>query len=157
MSKIMALFEEYIPALLMIATSLLVFVQVVLRYVFSGSIIWVEEFARYGIVWFVFLGSSLAVKKGAHATVDVLVEFLPGKPKKAVKLLATAISLGFCILIAWYGLDLVLRVQRMGNITPTMKIPMSIPYLAIPAGCFLMAIRYALQFVRDLKAPAAKE
>jgi C4-dicarboxylate transporter DctQ subunit len=156
MGKILALLEEYIPAVLMLVTSLLVFVQVVIRYIFSSSLIWVEEFARYGIVWFVFLGASLAVRNGAHASVDVLVGLLPGKPKKAVQIIATIISIVFCVLITYYGLDLVMRVRQMGNTTPAMKIPMYIPYLAIPVGCLLMAFRYVLQLFREIKTPSVK-
>jgi len=152
----MTLFEEQVPALLMIITSLLIFVQVVIRYVFSGSLIWAEEFARYGIVWFVFLGSSLAVRKGAHASVDVLVNLLPGKPRKTVEIIAAALSLAFCVLIFWYGMTLVLRVYQMGNLTPAMEIPMFIPYLAIPGGCLLMTVRYAQQLVEKITAPANK-
>ena len=156
MKKIFAVFEEHIPAILMIVTSLTIFVQVVLRYVFGQSIVWAEEFARYGIVWFVFLGSSLAVRQGAHASVDVLVKLLPGVARRGVEILAIAISIAYCLMVTRFGLDLVLRVRAMGNITPTLEIPMFIPYLAIPVGCALMAIRYIMELIAKIKAPMEK-
>ncbi len=156
MKKIFAVFEEHIPATLMIVTSLTIFVQVVLRYVFGQSIVWAEEFARYGIVWFVFLGSSLAVRQGAHASVDVLVKLLPGVARRGVEILAIAISIAYCLMVTRFGLDLVFRVRAMGNITPTLEIPMFIPYLAIPVGCALMAIRYIMELIAKIKAPMEK-
>ncbi len=153
MKKFMAVFEEYLPAVLMLVTSMMIFIQVVIRYVFSGSIIWAEEFARYGIVWFVFLGSSLAVRENAHASVDVLVGLLPPKAKKIMEIVGLLISIAFCIIITWYGIGLAMRVQQMGNITPALRIPMHIPYLAIPSGCVLMAIRYIQQLVVKIQTP----
>lgn len=156
MKKIFAVLEEHIPAVLMIVTSLMIFLQVVLRYIFGQSIVWAEEFARYGIVFFVFLGSSLAVKQGAHASVDVLVKLLPGVARRSVEILAIAISIAYCLMVTRFGLDLVLRVRAMGNITPTLEIPMYIPYLAIPVGCSLMAIRYIMELIAKIKAPVEK-
>lgn len=156
MKKIFAIFEEHIPSILMIVTSLTIFIQVVLRYVFGQSIVWAEEFARYGIVWFVFLGSSFAVKQGAHASVDVLVKLLPGVARRSVEILAILVSIAYCLMVTRFGLDLVIRVRAMGNITPTLEIPMFIPYLAIPFGCALMAIRYIMELIAKIKAPMEK-
>ncbi len=156
MKKIFTIFEEHIPAILMIVTSMIIFIQVILRYFFGQSIVWGEELARYGIVWFVFLGSSLAVKQGAHASVDVLVKLLPGVARKSVEILAIGISIAYCVLVVRFGLDLVFRVRAMGNITPTLEIPMFIPYLAIPVGVTLMGIRYVMELIAKIKAPVEK-
>lgn len=156
MKKFFALFEEYLPAILMVVTSLMIFVQVVLRYVFSKSLIWADEFARYGIVWFVFLGSSLAVHKGAHASVDVLVKLLPNKARKVMEIVGILISIFFCLLVTYYGIQMVVRIREIGNITPALQIPMYIPYMAIPIGCAMMAFRYIQELVVKCKTPSEK-
>jgi len=153
MKKILVLLEEDIPAVLMVVTSLIIFIQVVLRYVFGQSIVWAEEFARYGIVFFVFLGSSLAVRQGAHASVDVLVKLLPRVPQRIVEIFAILVSIGYCVMVTRFGMELVIKVSAMGNITPTLEIPMYIPYLAIPIGCALMAVRYIMELVAKIKSP----
>lgn len=153
MKKVFAVLEEHIPSILMLFTSLLIFVQVILRYFFGKSIVWGEELARYGIVWFVFLGSSLAVKEGAHASVDVIVKLLPKMTRRVVEILAIVISIFYCAVVVYAGMNLVLRVRSMGNITPTLEIPMFIPYLAIPVGVTLMGIRYVMDLIKKIQDP----
>lgn len=154
MRRFLLFVETYIAGILMIVTSLLIFLQVILRYVFSYSIIWAEEFARYGIVWFVFLGSSLAVHEGAHASVDVLIKLLPTKVYRVFAALAIVISIGFTVTVAWFGIRMVIRIAQIGNITPALGIPMYIPYLAIPIGSAMMTWRFAEKLIEAIKPGA---
>ena len=153
MRRLLSFVETYFTGILMLVTSLMIFLQVILRYVFSYSIIWAEEFARYGIVWFVFLGSSLAVREGKHASVDVLIRLLPGKPQKVFDILDIAISILFLAVVLWFGGRMVVRIRQIGNITPALQIPMYIPYLAIPIGALMMIYRYVEKLIEVIRAP----
>ena len=57
--------------------AVLVFANVVSRYLLNASIIWVEELTRYMMVWVGFLGSGLVLRLGAHIAVDILQDRLP--------------------------------------------------------------------------------
>jgi C4-dicarboxylate transporter DctQ subunit len=141
-------FEEYVGVVSLIFTSLLVFV---LRYVFNYSLSWSEEVARYLIVWFVFIGSSIAVREKAHATMDALVTYLPDKGKKIFSIISNLVSIVFCVILIWSGSGIVSSVMESGSVTPATGMPMSIPYLALPMGAGLMLIRFMQLFVQDLK------
>ncbi len=52
--------EEGLIAALIAATTLIIFYQVVMRYVFHDSPAWSEEIARFMFVWESWLGVSLA-------------------------------------------------------------------------------------------------
>jgi C4-dicarboxylate transporter, DctQ subunit len=151
-NHILNYFEEYVGVASLIFTSLLVFVQVVLRYVFNYSLSWSEEVARYLIVWFVFIGSSIAVREKAHATMDALVTYLPKKGKKIFSMMANLISIVFCVFLIWSGSGIVTSVIEFGSVTPSTGLPMFIPYLAIPVGASLMTIRFLQLFVQDIKS-----
>jgi TRAP-type transport system small permease protein len=45
----------------------LVFVNVVARYIFNASIIWVEEVTQYEMIWVTYLGAGLALREGRQA------------------------------------------------------------------------------------------
>lgn len=143
--------EEYFTVFSLIAASLIVFVQVVLRYLFNTSLIWSEEIARYLIIWVILVGSSIAVREKAHASVDVVVSFLPSLPKKIFSIIINLIGVIFCIALIWSGSVTVSNVIEYGNVTPSLGIPMAIPYLALPVGGLLMLYRFLQLLIDDFK------
>jgi len=54
-----------------------IFVQVVMRYVFSSPFMWAEEVARYLLVWISCLGSAYAVRKGMHISIAFVKDMFP--------------------------------------------------------------------------------
>jgi TRAP-type transport system small permease protein len=59
----------------------LVFGNVVLRYVFNSGITVSEELSRWLLVWLTFLGAIVALRQHAHLGVDTLVRMLPPKER----------------------------------------------------------------------------
>lgn len=59
----------------------LVFTNVVLRYVFNSGIATSEELSRWLLVWLTFLGAIVALRQHAHLGVDTLVRALPPRGK----------------------------------------------------------------------------
>lgn len=151
-NKVLNYFEEYLAVTTLIFTSLLVFAQVILRYLFNYSLHWSEEVARYLIVWFIFIGSSIAVREKAHATVDAVLIILPNTMKKIFAILANMIAMIFCVVIIISGCKSILNVMQYGSVTPSLGMPMFIPYLAIPIGGGLMFIRFLQIFIDDIRS-----
>ncbi|SNS10493.1 C4-dicarboxylate transporter, DctQ subunit [Anaerovirgula multivorans] len=152
--------EEYIASSLLIFTSFLVFVQVVFRYQFNYSIYWSEEVARYLIVWFIFIGSSIAVREKAHVSVDAVVTYLPSWLKKIFAILASLISIAFSIMIIIAGWGMIENAMKFNAVSPSMGLPLLYPYLAIPVGSFLMMIRFLQELwinVRDFISSSAEK
>ncbi len=59
----------------------LVFGNVVLRYVFNSGIATSEELSRWLLVWLTFLGAIVALREHAHLGVDTLIRALPPRGK----------------------------------------------------------------------------
>lgn len=142
--------EQYFIAILLLLITLILFLNVVLR-VFGASILWGEEFARYSMVWITFIGSSVCVYKGAHLGIDVVVNSLGGKARKALSIFIIVFSLLFTILFTYISLRMTLTVHNTNQYSSTMGIPMSLAYVAMPIGGLLMSIRYIEQLVRLVK------
>lgn len=154
MGKLNKLFnhiEEYLAISTMLGASLLVFFQVVLRYLFNESLYWSEEAARYLIIWCIFIGSSIAVREKGHATVDAIVVILPANFKKIFYILANLTGVIFCIVLIWSGSLVVSNVLNYGNVTPSLGISMAIPYLAVPVGGAMMLYRFLQLLIDDIK------
>jgi TRAP-type C4-dicarboxylate transport system permease small subunit len=69
-------------ALLMIGMVVLVFGNVVLRYVFNSGIAVSEEISRWLFVWMVFLGAIVGLREHAHLGVDSLIKALSPRGRK---------------------------------------------------------------------------
>lgn len=137
--------EEFLLGVLLTTASLVLFANVVARYVFNWGFTWAEELVRYEIIWMVFLGGSVAARQGLHIGVDLLVRFAPVPLRKPISILINLISMIFCGLIVYYGAALISQTRMFGQVSPALQVPMWMVQLAIPLGAGLMALRFAQQ------------
>jgi TRAP-type C4-dicarboxylate transport system permease small subunit len=83
-------------AVCLAAMVVLVFGNVVLRYVFNSGISVSEELSRWLFVWLTFLGAIVGLREHAHLGTDMLVGRLGARGKKACLLVAYALMLLMC-------------------------------------------------------------
>ncbi len=143
--------EEYTAGFGLLLMAVLYFIEVVLRYAFGRSNAWVEEFLRYMMVFITFFGASVAIKYGAHMSVNV-IEYFPSKwLKRLIDVFVALMGIIFSVLIVYFSWHLVLRIHGFGQKTPAMQIPMYIPYAIIPLGSLSMCFRFSYRLVLSVK------
>lgn len=145
--KIYDRLEEYLVVAFVAATTLLIFYQVFMRYVFSASPGWSEEIARFMYVWESWLGISLTQKYSKHIKLEVLISKLTGKPLYWCNIAADVFTILICILLVVFGFAAMNQIFAMHQLSSATHIPMWIVYFACPFSCFLMIIR----LLRDIK------
>lgn len=143
--------EEHMLVFSLAFTTLLIFVQVCLRYVFNNSLSWSEELARYIFIWQIWLGTSVSMKEKEHICLDMLKNKLQGKAKLVLALLVNILMIGFCIFLAKYGWDLVFSMMSRGNKSVALRIPMWIIYSALPFSQLVVALRIVGNIVEDVR------
>jgi C4-dicarboxylate transporter DctQ subunit len=148
--KILSHAEEILIGLLILAASIILFSNVVARYVFNAGFAWAEELVRYQIVWMVFIGASVAARQGIHIGVDILVKIAPPGLAKLITLAINAIAIAFCAVLVFYGAELTAQAKEFGQVSPALQAPIWIVQLAIPVGAALMGLRFAQHFYRTL-------
>lgn len=129
---------EVILVVVLSVMAVVVFLQVIFRYVLNFPLFWTEEFARYCLVWCSLLGSAVAVKRGQHIAVTVFMDRLPPALRRGLTVIALVSVAAILAIILWGGIQLV-AVTR-AQISPALRISMSIPYLAVPVGAALMLV-----------------
>ena len=82
-----------IIALCLAVMVVLVFGNVVLRYIFNSGIATSEELSRWLMVWLTFLGAIVALREHAHLGVDTLVRALPPMGKRICFVLSYVLML----------------------------------------------------------------
>jgi C4-dicarboxylate transporter DctQ subunit len=135
--------EEVLIAIMLSMATLLVFSQVVARYVFNSGISWATEMVEHLFLWIVMIGASYGFKHGVHLGVDLLMKKLPPAGRKAMSLVAVGISLVFTVGMLYLSVFYVLGSYKMELITVDLEIPQWIPHLALPFGFGLISIRLA--------------
>lgn len=155
MSTFLAAFEKTLKALVIVANGLmllLVFGQVITRYVFGWTPHFGEELARYLFVWVVFLSLPLVARTGGHMCIETLTSRVKGNTLKTLNILADIFSIVFLSIMVWFGIRMVMLANFQTS--PAMMIPMSWVYVVIPFGCAIMLLYVVGNLVRVLKTSA---
>lgn len=97
-------FEENAIAFLLGMMTLVTFINVVLRYVFSSQLIWGLELTTILFAWLVLFGISYCFKVTAHLGVDAVLNIVSPRIRFALTLIACAVSIAYFALLlkgAW--------------------------------------------------------
>lgn len=135
--------EETFITTLLITSSVILFVNVAARYLFNTGFIWAEELVRYEIIWMVFVGGSVAVRKGIHIGVEVLLHILPKAVGRILRIVVGVICVGFCLVLLIYSVELAQQTRSFGQRTSAMQLPFWVFQMAIPVGALLMMLRFS--------------
>ena len=139
--------EAAVLITLVAVMTLIVFLQVVYRYVLIQPLYWSEELARYLFVWVSILGATLALQKRGHFGLDFFYRMLPGQQRRFLQFLIH-LFVGiviFVILIQGVRLVQATILQK----SPAMEISMGWAYACLPVGAALMAIHLFVIFLKD--------
>ncbi|WP_109078851.1 TRAP transporter small permease [Aggregatibacter kilianii] len=127
---------EVTVVLILSAMSILVFLNVVLRYGFNSSINVTEEVSRYMFVWLTFLAAVLAFNENQHVSVTMLTDKLSAAGRNMLGIFTDIAILFCCYLIvdgSWIQFQL-----NLANVAPISGLPQGITYLAsVIAGIFI--------------------
>ncbi|MFV0313739.1 MAG: TRAP transporter small permease [Anaerotignum sp.] len=144
--------EEFFIIPLMFLMSGIIFFQVVMRYVFSNSLVWSEEIARYIFVWLVYFAVSYTARREKHIRIDAAINIYPKKVRPYIEILSEFIVFAFALFIAITAITVYQKIAWSGQLSPAMRIPMQFVYAAPLVGFFLTAIRQLQCIGRKIKA-----
>lgn len=136
-------------ALLLAGYFVLVLLQVFFRYVLNESLFWAEELVRAGMVWGVMIACGLVAASRNHIRVEVLELMLPPRGRRVVVFAANALSLAFCLILLWAGVELIQRTWMQRS--PLLDIPKWWVYLAIPVGAAIESLLMLLTWGDEAK------
>ena len=129
---------EIVLALLFVALFLVTMLNIVLRNVGGVAWMWIPALSRLTFIWIVFLGITVAYRRGDHLVVDALVKRLGGRARKAVTLVTHGLLLPFAVMLFVYGREIAL--VRMRVRFDTWHWPTGWAYMAVPfAAAILLA------------------
>ena len=174
LSRILEIIENTIVTLALGIMIVVIFLQIVFRYMSSVSIPgleggmehirdaamfilpWSEEVARYTMLWAVFIGAGMGAKTGVHVGVDAVVRMLPPRTMAWATIVSGLCSTAFCLALTGLGIILINIMWETGQQSPALEIPMIWAYLCVPVGGFLTALRFFQAMVAKVRSLDAK-
>ena len=144
LSRIVNSIEETIIALLLASMTLLVFVEVVLRFGFGTGMMWAQELTLHLSAWMVLFGASYGIKVGSHIGVDALVKIMPPHVRKIIGGLSIAACLFYCGLFSKGAWVYLAKMYKIGIELDDMPIPKWIAHSILLFGMIMMAIRLSI-------------
>ena len=109
---------DFLLAALLLGMVVMVFGNVVLRYVFNSGIVVSEELSRFFFVWLTFIGAIVAMREGTHLGMDNLVSRLPRRGQLACLALSQLLIVACCAMVVW-------GTWRQHEINATMVAPVT--------------------------------
>lgn len=117
--------------------------SVLCRYVLYIAVPWADELARYLFLWIAFIGMGYVTYKWNHIDVQLIDTILikrakdPDKAIKYVIKLSQILSLCVLLLSIYFYYFHYLK-QLYPSISPSLQIPMAVPYSSVLCGLILM-------------------
>ena len=125
-SKITNALEESVLSLLLVSMTLLVFAEVITRFLFNTGFMWMEEVTLTLGAWFVLFGMSYGVKVGAHIGVDAFVKTLPRQTRKVTSIVAVLLCLAYCAMFLYGSWVYISKMYSIGITMEDVHLPQSL-------------------------------
>jgi TRAP-type C4-dicarboxylate transport system permease small subunit len=128
-----------IAGVLLVASVLLNFANVIGRYFFNASIFWAEEVMLFLMVGCVFLGNGVVAWSGRQIRMDVIVSMMPDKVREALHALSELAFLATALAIVTFSFPVIRDLFAFDQRSQSAEIPLYIPQSLIPIGLSIMA------------------
>lgn len=134
---------------------IVVFANVMLRFLTGKSLVWTEEVAAIGFIWSIFLGAAVCYKeRGGLISMDVLVGMLPDKGKKFADLIVDAFQIVICVVLCILGWKF--AASAANKTSMALRLPYTVYDIPVAISFAFMAYYAAKRTLEDIKALSAK-
>lgn len=143
---------SFIAAVFMFLIMIIVFSDVVMRYVFNSPFSWAYDLiALYLMAGVFFLILSEAYASNAHVNVDILQQKLPPAGIRLAEVVTCVVGIIVFALITWFGWQRAVESYRAADVMAgAIPWPMWPSIGLVPLGAGLLTIRLALHLAGHL-------
>ena len=126
---------EWFAIICMVALTVIVFTDVILRYIFKQGFPWTQEVATLMLVWFSLIGMAIGV-------LEMFTSKLPAKVIRVLESIDHILIAVFGGAMVYYGL-LIMNMTKMSTL-PATKMPSSVLYVILPLSGLLVLLNAIL-------------
>lgn len=126
---------------------------VLTRYVTERPAVWTTELSGILFTWVAFVGAAKAFQHDEHIRISLLVDMLPERAAKIVRLACRLLVLAFLVYLTY--LSWVMMGKGATRLSPVLRIPFTWVYLATVLCFAIMSINAILRLVGIVPEPEA--
>lgn len=119
--KFIEKFEKFVACASVSVMAILVFVNVIARFIFNSPLAVADEMSCYLFVLMSFMGTAIAARRKAHLGLTIVTDKLSPSAARKVQVLMYLIAAVFCLLIVIFGIEMVMSQYTLGQETATMQ------------------------------------
>lgn len=149
--------EKLVSCVCVIIMAVLVFINVIARYIFNRSLAFSDEMSTYLFVLMSFMGTAVAARRGAHLGLSAFTDRLGAKTKQYIIAFTYGVSGLFCLLIVIFGVQMVISQYTLGQETAAMQWPEWIYGSFVPIGAAFAMVAFFQSIPKIIKAGKEKE
>ncbi len=153
MRKLLESFLEWTLIILMVLLTTVVIVAVIFRKL-DASLSWYDEVASILLSWVTYYGAALAALKRKHIGFDSVLLSIPMPARMVAAAIAEILVLGFFVLLAWAGWQVLLVLEGDTLVSLTF-VPVQFTQSVIPIGAALFIICELISLPSYWKSVAA--
>lgn len=121
-------FEGAVLGVFLVIITLVIFLQILMRYLFNHALPWPEELSRYCFVCSTLLSLSFCVRNKSMMRVDALVSLMPKAAQNVIECFILLISLALYAVLFVFSLDTAALSRTSGQLSTALQMPMYIIY-----------------------------
>lgn len=140
---------NFITAGILVILVIIVFSNVLGRYVFHSSLAWAEEISRFLLIWMVFLGSVAAYINNEHLGLDIVTQAIPKKLAQVITFVTD-----FLVIYALYLLvngGYTMTLESWDWLSPATSTPYGWVYAIVPLTGSVMILQTLFKAVKHLQ------
>lgn len=141
----------YASGIGMLVLGLILFYEVIMRYIFNAPTSWAQEVSIYLFMWTMFAGAAYTLEQGKHVNIDLLISHLSPAARRRLEILTGALGLIFSLVVTYQGYEMVMAALKYHKLSATpLRFPMWIPQTSLPVGFLLLSVQFAVGLIDRL-------
>ncbi len=145
-------FAEILSEIGLAFLMLMVFREVVWRYVFKNPSIFSVELSEYLLVFITFMSAAWVLSKDRHVNMTALIDHLPKKLRLYLDIITSILVMIFCSVLIWKGYKTVIMAYTGSyHSSSLVNFPLWISYSIIPLGTLILLSQYIIRIGNNIK------
>lgn len=140
-----------VAAVCLICVSLIVVLEVILRYLFNSPTVWVGEMSIYLCMGIGFLSLAFGLKYDSHFSITFLTERLTPKNRTRLKIFTDLVGALYASCFVFKGVQLAYFAYEFEDVSSgMMQTPLWIVWCLVPIGGLLLTLQFINKLADDV-------